>query len=292
MAPTSVTAVEGGADGFYTVRLGSRPAGAVTVTATSDHAPLEVDTDATKLTRKLTFSTSTWNTPQTVTVSAADDPDAVAEWATITHAATGSGYDGVSGPNVRATAQDDDATGTNYDVDADGLIEIDTLAQLDAVRHDLDGDGVATSTATAAYAAAFSSAAAGMGCPDGPDPDDAGDCRGYELTADLNFDTDSDGVTHTDGVGDPRRRLLQRRLGLGAHQRPRRRRQRRRTPYSTSTLPNSKATATSSEICSSTGPRNNMLACSECSPPPSASIPWACWTATCGATTTWACWRA
>ena len=30
----------------------------------------------------------------------------------------------------------------DYDADADGLLEVRTLAQLDALRHDLDGDGV------------------------------------------------------------------------------------------------------------------------------------------------------
>ena len=79
----------------------------------------------------------------------------------------------------------------DYDADDDGLIEIRSIAQLDAIRHDLDGDGVAdagsadddanTATATA-YAAAFPSAATGMGCPD------AG-CAGYELANDLDFHT-------------------------------------------------------------------------------------------------------
>ena len=91
------------------------------------------------------------------------------------------------------------------DVVDDGLIEIATLAQLDAVRHDLDGDGVpagagaAASGATApgaaagsgaaavagaaAHAAAFAEAAEGMGCP-------AAGCLGYELAADLDFDTE------------------------------------------------------------------------------------------------------
>ena len=71
----------------------------------------------------------------------------------------------------------------DYDTDDDGLIEIRTLVQLDAVRHDLDGDGVSTRTA---YAAAFPNAIEGMGCPN------AG-CTGYELDASLNFDTNDNG---------------------------------------------------------------------------------------------------
>ena len=79
-------------------------------------------------------------------------------------------------------------TGFDYDADNDGLIEIVTLAQLDAVRHDLDGDGVPIQSETAAYAMAFPAAATGMGCPSG------GGCIGYELETDLDFDTNGDGT--------------------------------------------------------------------------------------------------
>ena len=79
------------------------------------------------------------------------------------------------------------ASTVSYDSDGDGLIEISSLAQLNAIRWDLDGDGAADQgTNTSSYAAAFPNAAAGMGCP-------ATSCTGYELTADLDFDTDGDG---------------------------------------------------------------------------------------------------
>ena len=71
----------------------------------------------------------------------------------------------------------------DYDADDDGLIEVANLAQLDAIRHDLDGNGVSERSA---YAAAFPSPADGMGCPDAR-------CTGYELAANLNFDTDDNG---------------------------------------------------------------------------------------------------
>ena len=76
------------------------------------------------------------------------------------------------------------AVGTDYDQDNDGLIEIANLAQLDAVRYDLDGDGVSANADS--YAAAFPNAAAGMGCANQQ-------CRGYELAANLDFDTDGSG---------------------------------------------------------------------------------------------------
>ena len=72
---------------------------------------------------------------------------------------------------------------TNYDADGDGLIEVSSLEQLAAIRADLNGDGASPAPA---YAAAFPNAMPGMGCPD------AG-CTGYELVADLDFDTNGNG---------------------------------------------------------------------------------------------------
>ncbi|MCY3543536.1 MAG: hypothetical protein OXH22_05795 [Chloroflexi bacterium] len=67
----------------------------------------------------------------------------------------------------------------DYDADDDGLIEIEWLEQLDAVRWDLDGDGFADDGNAERYAAAFPDAAEEMGCSEG--------CRGYELARDLDF---------------------------------------------------------------------------------------------------------
>ena len=83
---------------------------------------------------------------------------------------------------------------TDYDTDDDGLIEIRTLAQLNAIRWDLDGNGTASSGNATNYQAAFPSAATGMGCPSS--------CTGYELNNDLDFDTNGNGFTHTSGTGD------------------------------------------------------------------------------------------
>ena len=68
----------------------------------------------------------------------------------------------------------------DYDADDDGLIEIEWLEQLDAIRWDLDGDGFADDGGNAErYFAAFPNAAEYMGCPD--------HCHGYELARDLDF---------------------------------------------------------------------------------------------------------
>ena len=72
----------------------------------------------------------------------------------------------------------------DYDTDEDGLIEVDSLTKLNAIRWDLDGDGASTD---ASYSSAFPTPQAGMGCP-------TTGCSGYELTADLDYDTNDDGA--------------------------------------------------------------------------------------------------
>ena len=79
---------------------------------------------------------------------------------------------------------------TDYDTDQDGLIEISNLAQLDAIRADLNGDGISPAPA---YAAAFPNAMPGMGCPDDG-------CIGYELVANLDFDTNGNGIADAGDV--------------------------------------------------------------------------------------------
>ena len=80
------------------------------------------------------------------------------------------------------------STAVDYDSDDDGLIEIGSLAQLDAIRHDRGGDGGPTEDGKTAYEAAFSNAVEWMGC------NALEGCAGYELTGDLDFDTNGDGM--------------------------------------------------------------------------------------------------
>ena len=109
--------------------------------------------------------------------------------AAITVTATDAG-----GSNTTATQRFSVQVLVDYDTDDDGLIEVATLAQLDAVRYDADGDGAADPPASPGppdhpelYAVAFPHAVDGMGCG-------AGGCAGYELAADLDFDTNGNGV--------------------------------------------------------------------------------------------------
>ena len=89
----------------------------------------------------------------------------------------------------------------DYDGDGDGLIEVDSLTKLNAMRWDVDGDGApapgATST-TAYYGvgvffnAVSTADGTGLACPTTLDDADDNDCKGYELIADLDFDTNGD----------------------------------------------------------------------------------------------------
>ena len=85
----------------------------------------------------------------------------------------------VNGVSVGNSASVSSTLGLDYDDDDNGLIEVADLAQLNAIRWDLDGDGSSTESG---YTTAFPMPYAGMGCP-------ATGCIGYELTADLDFDT-------------------------------------------------------------------------------------------------------
>ena len=85
----------------------------------------------------------------------------------------------------------------DHDPDDDNLINVDTLQKLNAIRHDLNGDGLPAATTTyAAYAAAFpgghiaDTSTPYMGCES--------TCIGYELTEDLDFAADGVAVTSTD----------------------------------------------------------------------------------------------
>ena len=111
---------------------------------------------------------------------------------------------------------------TDYDLDDDGLIDVNSPEKLNAIRWDVDGDGAADNPSVStnpddpddpddtsvpnqgeAYAAAFPNPATGMGClfddDDDPNTDKIVRCIGYELTANLNLG----GGTWASGEGWP-----------------------------------------------------------------------------------------
>ena len=120
--------------------------------------------------------------------------------------AAGIAYGSAGNPAGLAPPTGATTTANDYDSDDDGLIEVNSLARLNAIRWDLDGNGGVdtgvTPADTASYNAAFPNPAAGMGCQLVDHDDDAVTaktpvCTGYELTQNLDFDTDDDGATYT-----------------------------------------------------------------------------------------------
>ena len=101
--------VDEGSTGTYTVRLAFQPTASVTVNVTGGG-------DVTVEPTSLTFTTTTWGTEQTVTVTATEDPDAVDDTQTITHAvATGGApeYAGLGVNSVAVTVNDNDTAGVS-----------------------------------------------------------------------------------------------------------------------------------------------------------------------------------
>ena len=100
--PTSLRVLENSTE-TYTVVLDAEPTGPVTITQSADSDDLTVTPSS------RTFTTSNWATPQTFTVTAADDGDFGNKEATIAHAVSGGGYDSVE-ERLVVTIVDDDLT--------------------------------------------------------------------------------------------------------------------------------------------------------------------------------------
>jgi hypothetical protein len=108
---TPLATTEDGLTDTFTIVLGSQPSAIVSVGLSSSDT-----SEATVSPSSLTFTTSNWNTPQTVTVTGVNDDldDGDIEYTVITAAATSTdpSYNGVNS---------DDVTGTNEDNDSAGL---------------------------------------------------------------------------------------------------------------------------------------------------------------------------
>jgi uncharacterized repeat protein (TIGR01451 family) len=119
VAPTAdLVTTEAGGTGTFTVVLDTAPLADVTIALTSsDTGEGTVDPAS------LTFTTGNWNTPQTVTVTGADDAfvDGDASYTLQTGAAssTDAGYDGIDPADVTATNEDDDTAGIQVTPTAD-----------------------------------------------------------------------------------------------------------------------------------------------------------------------------
>ena len=127
--PSNTLSVSEGGTGSYALRLSSQPTAAVTVNIASGNPDVTVSPTS------LTFNPSgskLWSTPQTVTVSAAEDVDTINDSATLTHTASGGDYGSVTG-SVTVTVNDDDVLLVSFDSPTSSVEEVDSthLVQVD-----------------------------------------------------------------------------------------------------------------------------------------------------------------
>ena len=108
LSESALTVTEGDTTGAsYTVKLSTQPTGAVTVTI-DGHSGTDLTVSGTTLNAsgELTFTTSNWDTAQTVTVKAGEDANAADEDETLTHTASGGDYGSVT-KDLPVTVEDD-----------------------------------------------------------------------------------------------------------------------------------------------------------------------------------------
>ena len=154
--PASGVQLREGGRVTYTVVLDTQPTGTVTIRpalAVGSDGDVRVSPSA------LSFSTSNWKTPKTVTVSAGQDGDSDPDSATVEHAVSGADYGvaAVEAPRVSVTVTDDDVPSTEVVLrlstdtvrEGGGRAQITVTGELDAapreeatvVTLDLEGVG-------------------------------------------------------------------------------------------------------------------------------------------------------
>lgn len=198
-----------GESATYQVRATASRAGDMVVNLATAHSGITVNPS------RLTFASHNWQTFQTVTVTAsADAAPTTNEQASIMHSIPASpGFIANNNAGIvsvtlahtvveeeveeeevdRQNIQEVKVDPTDYDQNDDGLIEISNLAQLNAIRWDLNGDGQPDKGEFANdYALAFPGAIENMGSPADVQ------VHGYELTGDLDF---GDNPTSWESIG-------------------------------------------------------------------------------------------
>ena len=93
--------------GSYTVNLNSKPTDTVTVTIGGSDPAVSLSGD-TLTNNQLTFTTTNWNTAQTITVTPVKDDNAVGETITLTHTLSGGDYAGIAADSVTINLTDSD----------------------------------------------------------------------------------------------------------------------------------------------------------------------------------------
>ena len=92
----------------YTVKLNSKPTDTVTVTIGGANPAVSLSGATLSNTNTLTFTTSNWDTAQTVTVTPVEDANGIGETITLTHIQSGGDYTGIAADSVTVNVTDSD----------------------------------------------------------------------------------------------------------------------------------------------------------------------------------------
>ncbi len=132
----SAVTIDEGSTATYTAMLATQPTANVTVTVAGATTGRYTDTDITAAPSSLAFTSTTWNTAQTVTLTAANDRDRSDGSRTITHTATSTdaNYNNLA-VSLLASEEDDDSPG-----DRDTLRDL-TLNSSNSYPYDIWSDG-------------------------------------------------------------------------------------------------------------------------------------------------------
>ena len=144
VSASRVPVPEGGT-ASYTVALATQPSAAVTLAVANRRGPGD-DADLTARPAALTFTPATWDTPQTVTLIAAQDADGEDGTATFTHttSSTDAGYDAIAIAEVTAAEVDDDPVGVDVSASSVSVSEGDTASYTVALAIQPSADVIVT----------------------------------------------------------------------------------------------------------------------------------------------------
>ncbi len=133
LSKSSLTVVESDTAGqTYTVELSHEPSVEVTVTVTG-HDTTDLELTGLGEGDTLTFTTSTWDDAQTVTVKAREDADAANDKVTLVHTAAGGEYAGAKS-DVAVTVDDDETVSVVLSKSSLTVVEGDTAGQTYTVK--------------------------------------------------------------------------------------------------------------------------------------------------------------
>ena len=186
--PASSSVAEGSGTASYTVELNTQPSGPVTISASSSDSGALAASPA-----SLTFTTSDWDTAQTVTLSGVEDDNAIDETVTISHSV--SGYGSISvGAVVTVSVTDDDTAGVSVSTASASLNEGE--ASTYTVTLDSQPGGNVTISASSSDSGALAVSPASLTFT----TSNWDTSQTVSVTAVVDADTDNETVTVSHGV--------------------------------------------------------------------------------------------